>query len=126
MFRLMSATLRFTCLSAAILVGVQGCKGSDSSETVIVYLKNTETFQYRTVGGDEEGATISVQAAHYSISEIRRDASTDWYAVYVYQPAVGFVGEDLSEVEVMTGSDGASAPTNIKKLIFRFSIHDQD
>ena len=123
MFRLMSATLRFTCLLAAILVGVQGCKGSDSSETVIVYLKNTETFQYRTVGGDEEGATISVQAAHYSISEIRRDASTDWYAVYVYQSAAGFVGEDHAEVEVMTGSDGASAPTNIKKMIFRFSIH---
>jgi len=123
MFRLMSATSRVTCLVAAILVGVQGCKGSDSSETVIVYLKNTETFQYRTVGGDEEGATISVQAAHYSISEIRRDASTDWYAVYVYQSAAGFVGEDHAEVEVMTGSDGASAPTNIKKMIFRFSIH---
>jgi len=120
----MSATFRFTGLVAAILVGVQGCKDPNADETVIVYLKNTETFQYRTVGGDEEGARISTQAAHFSISEIRRDPSTDWYAVYVYQSAAGFVGEDHAEVEVMTGSDGASAPTNIKKMVFRFSVHD--
>jgi hypothetical protein len=120
----MSATFRFTCLVAAILVGVQGCKDPNADETVIVYLKNTETFQYRTVGGAEEGARISTQAAHFSISEIRRDASTGWYAVYVYQPTAGFVGQDHAEVEVMTGSDGASAPTNIRKVVFRFSIHD--
>src|SRR5687768_11073529 len=114
-----SAVFRSACVLAAVTVGVQGCKDPDSVETVIVYLKNTETFQYRTVGGDEEGATISVQAAHYSISEIRRDAATNWYAVYVYQPVAGFVGEDHAEVEVQTGSDGASAPTNIKKIVFR-------
>ena len=119
-----SAALRVGCLLAAVTIGGQGCKAPDSVETVIVYLKNTETFQYRTVGGDEEGARISTQAAHFSISEIRRDASTDWYAVYFYQPTPGFVGEDHAEVEVMTGSDGASAPTNIKKLVFRFSIHN--
>jgi hypothetical protein len=119
-----SAMFRIQCVLAAVTVGIQGCKDPDSVETVIVYLKNTETFHYRTVGGDEEGARISTQAAHYTISEIRRDASTDWYAVYVYQSAAGFVGEDHAEVEVMTGSDGASAPTNIKKLVFRFSIHD--
>jgi hypothetical protein len=44
--------------------------------------------------------------------------------VYVYQPAADFVGEDHAEVEVMTGSDGASAPTNTKRLVFRFSVHD--
>ena len=119
-----SARIRIACVLAAAAVGVQGCKGPDSAETVIVYLKNTETFRYRTVGGDEEGATISLQAAHYSISEIRRDAATDWYAVYVYQSAPGFVGEDHAEIEVQTGSDGASAPTNIKKVVFRFSIHE--
>jgi hypothetical protein len=120
---MLSALLR-TCALAVIAVGVQGCRDPDSVETVIVYLRNTETYQYRTVGGDEEGARISTQATHYSISEIRRDASTDWYAVFVYQPAAGFVGEDHAEVEVMTGSDGASAPTNIKKVVFRFSVHN--
>ena len=120
----MSPTLRFGCLLAAVLVGVQGCKSPNTDETVIVYLKNTETFQYRTVGGDEEGARVSTQASHYSVSEIRRDASTDWYAVYFYQPVAGFVGEDHAEVEIMTGSDGASAPTNIRKVVFRFSVHD--
>jgi hypothetical protein len=119
-----SARIRIVCALAAVTVGGQGCKDPDSVETVIVYLKNTETFQYRTVGGDEEGATISVQAAHYSISEIRRDAATNWYAVYVYQPAAGFLGEDSSEVEITSGWDGVSGPTNVKKIIFRFSIHD--
>jgi hypothetical protein len=121
---MVSARIVTACVLAAAAAGVQGCRGPDSDETVIVYLKNTETFQYRTVGGDEDGATISVQAEHYSISEIRRDAATNWYAVYVYQPAAGFVGEDHAEIEVHTGSDGASAPTNIKKVVFRFSIHD--
>jgi hypothetical protein len=119
-----SATLRIGCVLAAVAVGVQGCNGPNSIETVSVSLKNTETYEYRTVGGDEEGARISTQARHYSISEIRRDAATNWYAVYVYQPAAGFVGEDHAEVEVMTGSDGASAPTNIKRVVFRFSIHN--
>ena len=121
---MVSAAFRIGCVLAAVSIGVPGCKGPESIETVIVYLKNTETFQYRTVGGDEEGATISVQAEHYSVSEIRRDAATNWYAVYVYQSAAGFVGEDHAEIEVHTGSDGASAPTNIKKIVFRFSIHD--
>jgi hypothetical protein len=44
-----SAILRIACVLAVV---VQGCKDPDSVETVIVYLKNTETFQYRTVGGD--------------------------------------------------------------------------
>jgi hypothetical protein len=119
-----SAMIRIAGVLAGVTVAVQGCKDPDSVETVIVYLKNTETFQYPTVGGDEEGATIAVQAEHYRISEIRRDAATDWYAVFVYQPAAGFVGEDHAEIEVQTGSDGASAPTNTRKIIFRFSIHE--
>jgi hypothetical protein len=53
-----SARIRIACVLAAVAVGAQGCKAPDSVETVIVYLKNTETFQYRTVGGDEEGATM--------------------------------------------------------------------
>jgi hypothetical protein len=111
-----------------VAIQVQGCWGPVEpvrvSETVNVSLRNTDTFEYPTVGGDEEGATISKQATHHSISEIRRDAETNWIAVYVYRPAAGFVGSDHAEIEVHTGSDGASPTTHIRTVIFRFEIHD--
>lgn len=107
------------------VVHVQACNDSNPEETFDVSLKNTETYSYPTVvGGDEEGARISTQAKHYSISEIRRNAETNWVAVYVYRPAAGFVGSDYAELELRTGSDGASAPTSIKAVAFRFVIHD--
>jgi hypothetical protein len=76
------------------------------------------------VSGDEDGARISTQAKHYSISEIRRDAETNWVAVYVYQPAAGFVGSDYVEIEILTGSDGVSPPTNIERVAFRLVIRN--
>jgi hypothetical protein len=107
-----------------VVVHVQGCRQSSAVETVSVSLKNTETYQYPTVSGDEDGARISTQATHYSVSQIRRNAETNWVAVYVYRPTAGFVGSDYAEIEVHTGSDGASAPTSIKTIAFRFVIHD--
>jgi hypothetical protein len=106
------------------LASVQGCQHRNSTETVSVSIRNTETYKYPTVSGDEEGARISTQAKHYSISEIRRNAETGFVATYVYQPASGFVGSDYAEIEILTGSDGASAPTNIKRVAFQFVIHD--
>lgn len=106
------------------LVHVQGCGQSNSFETVNVSLRNTEIYQYPTVSGDEDGARISTQANHFRTSEIRRNAETNWVAVYVYEPAAGFVGSDYAEVEIFTGSDGASPPTSIKKVGFRFVIHN--
>lgn len=90
-------------LLVSILVYAHGCGEPNISETVNVSLKNTETYQYPTVGGDEDGARISTQANHSSISEIRRNAETNWVAVYVYRPASGFVGSDYAEVEILTG-----------------------
>ena len=106
-----------------VVVYVEGCRKAEPIETISVSLKNTETYQYPTVGGDEEGARISTQANHYSISEIRRNEETQWVAVYVYQPADGFVGSDYAEIDILTGSDGASSPTNIKRVAFRFAVH---
>lgn len=106
-----------------VVAHIQGCKDSNPVEAVSVSLKNTETYQYPTVGGDEEGARISTQAKHYSISEIRRSAETNWIAVYVYRPTAGFVGSDYAEIEILTGSDGAS-PSSIKTVVFRFVIQD--
>ena len=121
--------LRFRTLAAFFallpaLASVQGCQDEPSVETVSVSMKNTETYKYPTVGGDEEGARVSMQAKHYTLSEIRRNAETDFVATYVYQPSSGFVGSDYAEIEILTGSDGASSPTNIKKVAFHFVIHD--
>jgi hypothetical protein len=113
-----------TYLLLTLLISALGCGKSYTTETVNVTLKNTETYEYPTVGGEEEGARVSAQASHFSVSEIRRDSATNWVAVYVYRPATGFVGSDRSEVEILTGSDGGSAPSNVKKVVFHFAIHD--
>ena len=63
------------------------------------------------------------QALHYEISEIRRDSTTRWVAVYYYQPALGFVGMDVTELEIYSGSDGASAPTETRRVAFRFEVN---
>lgn len=91
---------------------------------VAVSLSNAETYTYPTVSGDEEGAGISVQAKHFSISEMRRNATTNWVATYIYQPAAEFVGTDRAEIEVFTGSDGASPSTHMRRVIFIFEVHN--
>jgi hypothetical protein len=111
----------------AFLLGVsqvQGCKDASPVDTIEVSLTNSQAYQYPTVGGDEEGAKISIQPKHYRISEIRRNAETNWVATFVYQPTAGFVGSDSAELEVMTGSDGASPPRNVKRVVFHFTIYD--
>ena len=107
-----------------LVVHLQGCRNASPFETISVSLTGVETYQYPTVGGDEDGARISTQAKHYGISEIRRDATTNWVATYVYQPVGGFVGADTVALEIFTGSDGASPPTNVKKVQIHFLIHN--
>jgi hypothetical protein len=107
-----------------VFVLLQSCTQSASVETVSVSLKSAETFQYPTVSGDEEGARISVQPKHYNTSEIRRNAATNWIATFVYQPTTGFVGSDDAAIEIMTGSDGASPPRNVKRVVFHFDVHN--
>ena len=109
-------------LAVPLLLQMSGCAQSNPSETISVSLKNTQTYEYPTVGGDEEGARISTQARHYSISEIRRDESTNFVAVYVYRPAPGFVGSDYAEIEILTGSPGATGPTKIRRVAFHFAV----
>jgi len=107
-----------------VVFTMQGCKDSASVETVKVSLTNSQTYQYPTVGGDEAGARISVQPRHFGVSEIRRDAETNWVATFVYQPTAGFVGSDDAEIEIATGSDGASPPRNVRRVVFHFDIHN--
>ncbi len=116
-------------LLVAALIGllpalsILSCASVDSTQTIDVSLQKGELYQYPTVSGDEEGARISTQAGHYAISEIRRGPTTNWVAVYVYQPAAEFVGSDQVELEILTQSDGASPPI-AKKLAIRFVVQE--
>jgi hypothetical protein len=107
-----------------VVFQTQACKDASSIETVKVTLTSSQAYQYSTVGGDEEGARISVQPSHAITSEIRRNAETNWVATFVYQPTAGYVGSDYAEIEIATGSDGASPPRNVKRVVFRFDIHN--
>ena len=110
-------------LLLGIAVPLQSCNDQNPVETVSISLTSTENYQYPAVGGDEDGARITTQARHYATSEIRRNELTNWHAAYVYQPQVGFAGGDTVEIEIFTGSDGASGPRSTRKIVFHFSIH---
>ncbi|MCA9730623.1 MAG: hypothetical protein H6696_16660 [Deferribacteres bacterium] len=80
-------------------------------------IKTSEIYEYHTgISGDEEGAAIKTQAKNFEISEILRNASTNFEAVYRYKSNTGFVGLEYVELELKTGSDGASPPKNIKNI----------
>jgi hypothetical protein len=117
------------CLLVAALIGVAppltmvSCASTDSTQTIDVSLQRGELYQHATVGGDEEGARIATQAVHYAISEIRRDSTTNWVAVYAYQPAADFIGSDQVELEILSQSD-AMSPLIVKKLAIRFVVHE--
>jgi len=108
----------------AVVALALACQDDEAVQTITVSLRNTDTYEYPTVGGDEEGARIVRQTTHHRVSEIRRDAGTNWIATYVYQPLAGYVGSDHAEIEILTGSDGASPPTNVRRVAFDFVIRD--
>lgn len=92
-------------------------------ETFYITIKNTDDFKHDfKISGDEEGATIKIQATHFSISEIARNESTNWSVVYHYKPESGFTGIDSVEIETNTGSDGSeTGKTEIVKFVFQIT-----
>lgn len=102
---------------------VLSCGKSIPVEVLAVSLRNVDAFEYPTVGGDEEGARITTQPQHAEVSEIRRDAETNWVATYVYQPVAGYVGSDFVELEIFTNSDGVGPP-DVRRLTIQFSVHE--
>jgi hypothetical protein len=93
-----------------------------SSEPEMISLEAGELYIYDLeIYGDEEGASISTQAKHFQRSEIIRDASTDYGAVYYYQSEEGFSGMDSVEIETCTGGTGTGC-TDIRTLQLVFRI----
>jgi hypothetical protein len=111
-----------------ILVVAGSISCEDSSEIIDkdsmdIQLSKNQSYEYNTlIGGDEEGASISIQAKHFDISEIVRDSTTNYMAIYRYKPAMDYVGTDSVEIKTSTGSDGASPPTHIEYLTINFTI----
>lgn len=111
-------TYRFNFLSSLLILTVSCNILNDSGieeSTIAISIQNSETYEYRTgIAGDEDGASILHQAKHFVVSDIVRNAETFWEAVYIYKPKPGFHGTDYVEIELSTGSDGASPPTNVE------------
>ena len=119
--------IRRLCAVAVLLPifgGSLACDDTKRAERLTVSLSNSDTFEYPIVIGIEDGARITVQAEHAAVSEIRRNADTNWVATYIYQPISGYIGSDRVQLEVLTGSDGASPPPDIRRVIIEFRIHE--
>lgn len=115
-------TATTTQLLLLVAITSSSCGNSKNAETVTVTLNENEPYQYAMATGDEDGARILAQAEHFAVSEIRRDSSTNWSAVYMYVPATDFTGADDVQLEHTTGSDGASAPTRRRLVTIRFVV----
>ncbi len=96
------------------------CSGDDIDVTTEnISLLNTETYEYDLGAfGIEDGARISKQAEHYEISELNRNETI----VYTYKPANGFTGSDQVRIEIITGSDGASAGSVSSIVEIKFTV----
>lgn len=93
-------------------------------ETEKVSINHSELFEYQTgISGDEELATITQQPDHHEISEIVRDSTTNWEAVYKYKPENEFQGTDHVILKLGTGSDGASQHTNIRFIKIEITVN---
>ena len=116
--RLVSATALLTICGILL-----SCGKSSPVEVLTVSMSNMETFEYPTVGGDEEGVRITTQPQHAEVSEIRRDAETNWVATYVYQPVSGYIGSDRVQLEILTNSDGVG-PADVRRLRIELNVHE--
>jgi len=105
-------------MSTPLKAGI--CKIQGASNETNVTLKNTESYSRIFVLGDEEGASIPVQAQHYETSELVRDVSTNMNVEYRYKPTSGFVGNDYVILEIHYNKTGenSSAYTETERINF--------
>ena len=118
--------LRVTSVLVLIvtLLSCSSPTGTEEQDRWTVSLPTDSLYKYRTgVSGDEEGAEITDQTEHFAVSEIIRNANTGWEAHYRYQPKPGYIGKDSVELVLRTGSDGASPPTDIRRVHITFHVH---
>jgi hypothetical protein len=122
----MKTTIIILMWMLSILTLTQGCikdKSIDSTKTTVnASINSNETYQYHVgVFGDEEGASISVQASHFQVSKLERID----YDNYTYTPTQDFVGTDEVELKAERGSDGESPNDEITIIVIKFTITNQ-
>jgi hypothetical protein len=110
-------------LIALLLGAATSCAPSKSADHLNVSLSANEVYKYPTVGGDEEGARIATQAHHYSTSEMQRDSTTDFIPIYVYRPALGYLGSDDVSIEVITNPIGTTEASRTRLVTIHFEVH---
>jgi hypothetical protein len=93
-----------------------------ASHEINIKITANETYQFDLgIFGDEEGASISKQATHFSVSEVERDNNSG-KIIYKYTPATNFVGTDEVQIKSERGSDGASPNNKITYTTIKFII----
>ncbi len=112
---------------AFILTGILfSCSNDDDSNNQIIIeninLLNTENYEYDLGSfGDEEGASITTQAEHFEISDLKMIVSSG-EIIYQYVAQEGFVGSDSVEITTNRGSDGASSGNDISTVKVKFNV----
>ena len=89
-----------------------------ATEEINETLKNAESYYKTLVGGDEEGASIKIQATHYENSELIRNESTNFSVVYHYEPIIDFIGTDFVIIEVTRNKTGVNPEVQTLKINF--------
>lgn len=120
----MKTTVNFALIILTVLA-VWSCTSDEipsDKNTQDIALKSGQIYIYDfNISGDEEGATIITPPKHAEISEIVRDATTNWSVVYKYQAVAGYSGTDAVEIETCTGGDGTNCGET-KLYLIQFNI----
>ena len=112
---------------AFILTGILfSCSNDDNSNNQMIIenidLLNTENYEYDLGSfGDEEGASITIQAEYFEISDLKKIVNSS-KIIYQYVPQEGFVGSDSVEITTNRGSDGASSGNDISTVKVKFNV----
>lgn len=92
------------------------------TQTITETIRVNQTYQFDLgIFGDEEGASISKQANHFSISSVDREVNTG-KIIYKYTPATNFVGTDEVEIKSTRGSNGSSLNNKIIFTTIKFTV----
>ena len=96
-------------------------------KAIEVTVRNSEEYEYRTgFGGDEQGASIKVQAGHFEKSEIIRNPGTGFEPVYKYKASGDYVGKDTVELELVDHELGSGpddpGKTTKTRVIINFTV----
>ncbi len=106
-------------------LSIQSCKKNNTVEPERISINTTirlnNSYEYDLGAfGDEEGATITKQASHFSVSALERLSTGAIF--YNYTPTTNFVGTDEVEIKSARGSNGASANNKIILTTIKITV----